>query len=354
MPSQSTQLINWETETASSLVRLSAHSIFLKAAGPPRPNPQTPVVLVEAGLGHSSVHWAAVTRLISSFARVYSYDRAGYGKSEPSPVVPRTAENLALELAETLRVAGVKPPYVVVAHSYGGVIAREFMALMNGQGTDTDGIVGLVLVDANSEFSYKVRPEGLGDVLEGLVAAVDFNEVINLAGRHRLMPEEWATINESKSEEEEQRLGETAGLEMDSYELSCDMLGKKNQYNEASLGQGPVSVVQGHNARDIQMLLDYVQDRGLGSAEDTYVLREWLSEPEKDEGLQEDQLRLSGRGRLVKAAKSGHDVQLTEPEVIVDEVRWVLGILEGDRKVAEGKGIAGVGGIEGGVKALNI
>jgi pimeloyl-ACP methyl ester carboxylesterase len=48
-----------------------------------------PTVILEAGLNDFSVIWTAVQRMVATFARVCSYDRAGFGWSEPSPQ-PRT------------------------------------------------------------------------------------------------------------------------------------------------------------------------------------------------------------------------------------------------------------------------
>jgi pimeloyl-ACP methyl ester carboxylesterase len=62
---------------------------------------------------------------VARFTRVVSYDRAGYGKSEPGPA-PRSQERLAKELHTLLHNAGIMPPYVLVGHSLGGANIRAF------------------------------------------------------------------------------------------------------------------------------------------------------------------------------------------------------------------------------------
>jgi len=55
-------LKDWHDGTTSGLVELPTHKLFLRAAGSRRPG--DPAVVIEAGLGHSSVYWTAVMRLM--------------------------------------------------------------------------------------------------------------------------------------------------------------------------------------------------------------------------------------------------------------------------------------------------
>jgi hypothetical protein len=45
---------------------------------------------------------------------------------------------------------------------------------------------------------------------------------------------------------------------------------------------------------------------------------------EKHMGLIKEHLKLSTKGKLVFAHESGHFVQLTQPDIVVDGVKWVL------------------------------
>jgi len=101
----------------------------------------SPTVVVESGSGSWSLDWYLVQSEIAEFTRICTYDRAGYGWSDPGPK-PRTGERIAEEL-HTLLVRGNEPgPYILVAHSLGGVYARSFASRY------PDKVVGLVLVDA--------------------------------------------------------------------------------------------------------------------------------------------------------------------------------------------------------------
>src|SRR5258708_6347111 len=83
-----------------------------------------PTVLLEFGLDGSYLDWYRVQPEVSKFARVCSYDRAGYGWSDVS-AQPRVPSIMSAELHQLLVNAGEKPPYILVGHSLG-----SFNALM--------------------------------------------------------------------------------------------------------------------------------------------------------------------------------------------------------------------------------
>jgi len=111
----------------------------------------SPTVVLEAGLADSLDTWRRLQPDIAQFARVCSYDRAGYGYSDPGPM-PRTSDRIASELHAALLSAGEKPPYLLVGHSFGGFNVRVF----NGKYSDQVG--GLVLIDATQEDQYRLLP----------------------------------------------------------------------------------------------------------------------------------------------------------------------------------------------------
>jgi len=99
-----------------------------------------PIVVFDAALGASSLSWTLVQAEVARFARTCAYDRAGFGWSDRGPL-PRTAGRTADELRRALERAGEPPPYVLVGHSYGGLVMRIFAGRYR---SDT---AGLILVD---------------------------------------------------------------------------------------------------------------------------------------------------------------------------------------------------------------
>jgi pimeloyl-ACP methyl ester carboxylesterase len=118
------------------LVDVGGHRLHVQVAGAGRPT-----VVFDSALGGSCLSWALVQPAVAGLATTCTYDRAGLGWSESGPL-PRTAGRCAEELRELLARAPVPGPYVLVGHSFGGLVARVFAS------RHRELVAGLVLVDA--------------------------------------------------------------------------------------------------------------------------------------------------------------------------------------------------------------
>jgi pimeloyl-ACP methyl ester carboxylesterase len=145
--------------------------------------------VIDSG-GEPKPSGSAVFPKVSKFTRVCAYDRPGTtsfdGTLSPStPVVqPTTAQEGAADLHALLRAANQPGPYVLVAHSWGGLNVRLYAS------TYPEEVSGLVLLDAGSEFLQKT-----------------------------LTPEQWAMFVQGAKE-----LGEPETLEAADYQPSVDAL----------------------------------------------------------------------------------------------------------------------------------
>ncbi len=110
-------------------------------------SPETPVVILEAGLAATSLSWLFTPPLLAEFARVISYDRAGLGRSSDAREAP-TVDHLLADLDALTKALGVTGPLILVGHSFGGLIARTFAH------RHPDRVMGLVLVDPVSLVTY--------------------------------------------------------------------------------------------------------------------------------------------------------------------------------------------------------
>ena len=111
----------------------------------------SPTVVLENGLGMSSPAWANITDAVGTTTRVCAYDRAGQAWSE-APEQSQDSRAVASDLHALLQVAGESGPFVLAAHSAGGVFAMTYAA------TYPDDVTGLVLLDSMSPHQFTLVP----------------------------------------------------------------------------------------------------------------------------------------------------------------------------------------------------
>ncbi len=276
-----------------------------------------PIVVFDAALGGSSLSWALVQPDVARFARTCTYDRAGFAWSERGPL-PRTTGRAADELRAALDRAGERPPYLLVGHSYGGLVMRIFAARFRSD------VAGLVLVDPahpedwlNPAEKEQVRIDrgvllcrqglfasriGLAHVVSGLVRAgaiTAARRVVNAITRSRFDADiDWILAPFFKLPDEvrhqvrqfwtQPKFFEALGSQIESMPLSA-----RETLDAAPGGYGDLPLVTITKADP-----------------DDHRLRR-----------QEAVARLSTRGRHIVASRGGHWIPLDEPELIVGVIR---------------------------------
>jgi pimeloyl-ACP methyl ester carboxylesterase len=151
----------------------------------------SPTVILDSGLRNGASFWdqrsaetppgPTVLPGVAAFTRVCAYDRPGtINTSEPpfalsrSSVapLPRTAADAVSDLHALLKVAKVPGPYVFVAHSYGGLVDRLYTATYRRE------VAGLVLVDALAEYLQDplnaTQMTAYGAINNGAVPGLDY------------------------------------------------------------------------------------------------------------------------------------------------------------------------------------
>lgn len=101
----------------------------------------SPTVVFENGLAGDMNAWAEVLPAIAKETSAFAYNRPGIGASAPVST-RRDGTTIVEELRATLQAKGIKPPYVLVGHSIGGLYVQLFSRL------HPDEVAGMVLVDS--------------------------------------------------------------------------------------------------------------------------------------------------------------------------------------------------------------
>ena len=89
------------------------------------PLTKRPTVVFESGFGATSLNWTHIQDALADQVHTVAYDRCGLGWSSPCRS-QRTPAHVAAELHALLRAAGLQPPYILVGHSFGGLVMQRF------------------------------------------------------------------------------------------------------------------------------------------------------------------------------------------------------------------------------------
>jgi len=110
--------------------------------------PGRPIVVLESGSVQTLENWNPVFDRIAAMAPVVAYDRRGIGNSEFDGQ-PQTLRHVAHSLHDLLASMKAAPPYILVGHSYGGLLIRSFAQEFPRE------VAGFVYLDApNVDLTY--------------------------------------------------------------------------------------------------------------------------------------------------------------------------------------------------------
>lgn len=261
-----------------------------------------PTVILEAGGGSSSVQWRLLQEQLADFSQVCSYDRAGFGWSDPSPR-ELTFEDAARNLKALLSAADIPGPYIMVGHSKGGLHVRTFARLY------PDEVAGMLLLDAaeeesifapsNFEFVERSLKEAQGPLLlsrfgiirlllrfsPGAIPIPDLpQELVEPYHRELARPKTW----------------EAAVADGNAYLLTPDEMRVAGGFGH--LGDTPLIVIS----------------HGVPYTGAQAFQNEWW--PDAMDRL----ASLSSNSELIVAENSGHSIMWDDPDLVAESVRRLI------------------------------
>ena len=217
---------------------------------------KSPAIILINGAGGPIEGWSRIWDKLGYENVVFAYNRLGIGKSS-KPKEPQTGIVMLRDLKGILLNLKIEPPYLIVGHSLGGLIAHLFVL------TYPDDVCGIVFLESST----------IQDVLadrkkEKVKGQSDFSEV--------------------------------------SYVLSTI-----NQIQEFRVFPNiPIIVIAG------------------GKPAFSWIMPKTIKEGRMNN--QKALLSLTGRGRVTIARKSGHFPQLTEPDMVINEINSLLNEISND------------------------
>lgn len=205
-----------------------------------------PLVICFHGSGDSCASWLPLAQALSRSFRVLLWDRGEHDRNPGAAV---------REMLDYLERARLPRPYVLVAHSYGGTFAREFLQQRPGD------VAGMVLAETGQETA-------LDDKVE------------------------------------------------------------RQQYKKQILGDKPLSVIRANTLIRKWAQYEHAASTSGGSEAEKASLamqKQILEATDKeDERLKRAQLALSRNHRYVHVPDCGHNIVQDRPEVVSEEVQWVM------------------------------
>jgi pimeloyl-ACP methyl ester carboxylesterase len=269
----------------------------------------SPTVIMESGNGETSLDWSLVQPEAARSARVCAYDRPGYGWSDPSPF-PRLPESNVEELHTLLNRAGIQGPYVLVAHSYGGLVARLYTH------TYPNEVVGIVLVDTPSDdllvrlsptdkavflngVAQGIQQTRLGGTLEQLGILPLFPALFPV---HPNLPPE-ISVTQRALAASDGTFFETYAAELSAYDSSFEQM---QAADIATFGDKPLIVLSRGKPQ-----------AGFGEEAE----KVWKQ-------LQIEMASLSSNGKHLVAEQSDHFIPLEQPELVINAIQELLSIVQ--------------------------
>jgi pimeloyl-ACP methyl ester carboxylesterase len=311
-------LDRWRYPAPGRLVQVGGHKLHLHQTGSDQAE-DLPVVVLEAGIGASSLSWRYVQNEIEPLVRVVSYDRAGLGWSTES-TTPRHTRQVVHELLTLLDNVGIREPVVLVGHSFGGMTSLAAACL------HPERFAGLVLVDPLHPAEWTL-PDGqrkrmldYGAFLAERGAMLARFGIVRAALRLLVLgagtPARWMgrAASGAGSETLERLVGEVSKLPRDLWpHVRSQWCQEKTFASLANhLRQLPLSSVQAANAmRPLDLPLLVIS---AGNLEQVRL------------DAHRAIAQMSPQGQHVIAHRAGHWIQVDDPDMVVSAIRRMLNL----------------------------
>jgi pimeloyl-ACP methyl ester carboxylesterase len=283
----------------------------------------SPTVVFDAGWEDWSPAWSIVQPVIAEHTRTCSYDRAGAGFSSAG-TMPRTSVEIARELHDALHAAKIQGPYLLVGHSFGSYNTRTFADLYMPE------VYGLVLVDgedidvesaADRKKDDRLFAGALTELRQCRAALLDGHPFPPLPGVprgtapvpcnqqfFRGLPERMFS---SELNDALLQITRTKAALYDEVISEAEEMPYDEQYlieHRRSFGNRPIRVLTAQN--------HFYDNAKTPSA----VHRRHLAFERTEAQNQAQWLRLSTDSQQIFAYKSGHYIELDQPEIVIDAI----------------------------------
>lgn len=262
----------------------------------------SPTLVLESGHGEDFTVWGKVQPSLSRVTRTCSYDRAGFGWSDPQPG-ERDAIHIADQLHALLMQAGITEPIVLEGHSGGGLFALVYASKYPRD------IAGLVLVDAYTPSPLPEPPFAVA-LDHHSSAEFAFVKATVALGVARLMGQCDSIPSGLEAYAGWIKASECDYPQLDAYVREDHALAdsQKEGAHAGPFGNMPVLILSQDTRRAIPAFLSK-----------RITAKDWQWYGAVHDQEQAAYLQLSTRSRRVIATGSGHYIHYDRPDVVIQQ-----------------------------------
>lgn len=283
----------------------------------------SPVVILESGAWGSTAAWRKVQGSLASFTRACSYDRAGLGLSDPAQR-PSSAANIKDDLHRMVTAAGIPKPFILVGHSAGGAYALLYAAQHRQE------VAGLVLLDPyQAEFDHALSASGpAGDEVKAWALQQSGKLAADLEACLSLAKADWPSAQENRPSlcapqggfsilaremaRQSERPHTWEAMLSESMNLSHEV---QDAYSNSDLQV--LAALKDANFDNLPILLLTPATR---QAPPTLNQNNFEMALAVERNLQNNLVARSHAGRVIPVQDSGHQIQLDQPQIVIDSI----------------------------------
>ena len=261
-----------------------------------------PTVVFESGIdlgGH--IPWLHIQSEIAKNTTTISYDRAGILWSERGEN-PKSGLAMSQELKSLLTKVQCPKPYILVAHSFGGLTMRSFIQEYKND------IAGIVFIDVTHPNQRNAMEERLNEKVESPNTRIF--KLLFFSGIYRLKnksPYSCLATQDVVNHLASRTRFLSLNACMEETENIVDIQDEVN--TDKTFGDIPLAVISSNPALTDLHLSDSIMY-------DAYI--------SVREELQKDLLNLSTRSTWCYAEKSGHYIHHCQPEIAIAQIRKMM------------------------------
>lgn len=270
-------------------------------------------VILAHGYGGRTLSWFKVQPEVAKFARVISYDRAGFGFSDPGPL-PRTVSRTVADLRAALAEHGVAPPYLLAGHSAGSLDVRYFAYRY------PDEVAGIVVSDGSSEGQRERFEAAVPHFMTRVQAAIDNFELNATYAEHGRFQTDYARY--LPPPEAHYTDAVNAALR-DWYAKASTWRAMASEYQALYGASSDEVLAVRRDLGDLPIIVLTAGHRdwpGLAREDSDKLLSIWRAQ-------QREFAALSSRGLCREVADSGHSIPFERPQAVIAAIREVAELI---------------------------